>query len=148
MNTTEQTLQQINRAINKIAAKYPKGQDSEEITDIHLRVLPESGELLAFDDSDKEVNRCVIEQWIDSKDEDFYTHASSIIRKELIKNKKVIEAMGILRPFSFVLEDEDRQHISELYLVDDDIVIIDEKELMEGLSEDLDSFFDNLMSKD
>ena len=43
-----------------------------------------------------------------------------------------------------MLEDDDREHIAELYLVDDDIAIIG-GELMEGLDKDLDDFFDELM---
>ena len=42
------------------------------ITDIHLRISPESGDLMAFDDDENEVTRCVIEEWIDYKNENFY----------------------------------------------------------------------------
>ena len=51
--------------------------------------------------------------------------------------------MSILKPFSFVLEDEDKESIAELYLVDDEMVIIN-PDLMEGLDEDLNNFLDNL----
>ena len=56
----------------------------------------------------------------------------------------VVENMSILKPYSFVLEDDDKEHIAELYLVDDDIAIIG-GDLMEGLDKDLDDFFDELM---
>jgi hypothetical protein len=52
--------------------------------------------------------------------------------------------MSILKPYSFVLEDDDHEHIAELYLVDDDTAIMD-KELMAGLDKDLDSFLDKLL---
>jgi hypothetical protein len=52
--------------------------------------------------------------------------------------------MSVLKPYSFVLEDDDREHVAELYLVDDETVIID-KELMAGLDEDLDHFLDDLL---
>jgi hypothetical protein len=42
------------------------------------------------------------------------------------------------------LEDEDHENVEELYLVDDDIVIIDE-ELMKDLDSDLDNFLNNLL---
>ena len=54
--------------------------------------------------------------------------------------------MSILKPYSFVLEDDDRENLCELYLVDDDTVIIDE-ELMKGLDKDLDDFFAQLMKE-
>ena len=52
--------------------------------------------------------------------------------------------MSILKPFSLVLEDDDKETIAELYVVDDDTVIIDD-ELMAGLDKDLDDFFAQLI---
>lgn len=113
------------------------------MTDIHIRVTQETGELMAFDDDDTELTRCVVEQWIDNKDDDFYPQITSILRRSLEKQKKMIEHLGILKPYSFVLEDDDKESIGELYVVDDDTVIIDE-ELMSGLDKDLDNFFKDL----
>jgi hypothetical protein len=67
-----------------------------------------------------------------------------VLRSQLNKNKKLIEGMSILRPYSFVLENDEHEHLAELYLVDDDTVIID-KELMAGLDKDLDSFLAKLL---
>lgn len=144
MKATEQTLQQIERAIRKVAEKFPMNDETGILTDIHLRVTQETGELVAFDDDDKEITRCIVEQWIDNKDDDFYDTAATVLRSELTKHKEIIEKMAILKPFSFVLEDEDHEHLAELYLVDDDTVIIDQ-ELMAGLDKDLDSFLENLL---
>ena len=52
--------------------------------------------------------------------------------------------MSILKPFSFVLEDEEKESLEELYLVDDEVVIID-PDLMAGLDEDLNDFMENLL---
>jgi len=144
MKATEQTIQQIERAIRKVADKFPTNVESGILTDIHLRVNQDTGELVAFDDDDKEITRCIIEQWIDNKDDDFYKEAAGILRSVLSKQKDTIEKMAILKPYSFVLEDEDHEHLAELYLVDDETVIIDH-ELMEGLDKDLDSFLENLL---
>ena len=54
--------------------------------------------------------------------------------------------MSILKPYSFVLEDDDKEKIEELYLVDDDTVILQE-ELMAGLNKDLDDFLDHLLKE-
>ena len=144
MKATEQTLQQIERAIRKVAEKFPTNDETGILTDIHLRVTQDTGELVAFDDDDKEITRCIIEQWIDNKDDDFYDSVTTVHRSELTKHKKIIEQMAILKPFSFVLEDEDHEHLAELYLVDDDTVIIDQ-ELMAGLDKDLDNFLEDLL---
>ena len=69
---TEQTTQQIERFLKKIAQKFPPREDTSIVTDIHVRVSQGSGEMLAFDDDDNEVTRCVVEQWINNNDEDFY----------------------------------------------------------------------------
>lgn len=144
MKATEQTLQQVERALNKIAAKFPAQEEASILTDIHLRVTQETGELVAFDDDDKEINRCVVEQWIDNKEDNFYNDVANVLRSQLNKNKKLIEGMSILRPYSFVLENDEHEHLAELYLVDDDTVVID-KELMAGLDKDLDSFLAKLL---
>jgi len=52
--------------------------------------------------------------------------------------------MSILKPYSFVLEDDDKETIEDLYLVDDDIVIIHE-DLMSDLDKDLDNFLKKLL---
>ena len=144
MKETEQTLQQIERAIRKIADKFPQNVETDILTDIHIRVSQDTGELMALDDDDNEITRCVIEQWIENKDDRFYEEAEATIRSVLNKQKETIEQMAIMKPFSFVLEDDDREHVAELYLVDDETVIID-KELMAGLDKDLDQFMEELL---
>ncbi len=146
MEITEQTTQQIERFIKKIAQKFPSSEidDTSLLTDIHVRVSQDSGELLAFDDDDQEITRCVVEQWIDSKDENFYPEVERILRDILRKNSDIVDNLGILKPYSFVLEDDDKEHIGELYLADDDTIIVG-GELMENLDEDLDSFLEELI---
>lgn len=143
MKTTELTIQQIERAIRKIADKFPSSEEANVMTDIHFRVTQETGELMAFDDNDEELNRCIIEDWIDNTDDDFFEQIPSVFRKCLDKMKDTVENMSILKPFSFVLENDDKESVAELYLVDDETVIID-PDLMQGLNEDLDDFFKKL----
>lgn len=146
MKPTEQTLQQIGRAIKKIADKFPASKEATLLTDVHIRVAQETGELVAYDDDDREITRCVVEQWIDNKDDEFYEEVTAQIRRVIDKHKTMIDNMSILKPYSFVLEDEEKESVAELYVVDDDIVIIDPN-LMENLDKDLDDFFENLMKE-
>lgn len=146
MKANEQTLQEVERAIRKVADKFPATEEASMLTDIHLRVNQETGELVAFDDDDNEINRCIVEQWIDNKDDTFYADAASTLRMVLNKHQQQIEAMSILKPYSFVLEDEDHESLEELYVVDDDTVIIDE-ELMKGLDKDLTDFMNKLFEE-
>jgi hypothetical protein len=144
MKATEQTLQQIERAIRKIADKFPADPESSLLTDIHIRVTQETGELMAFDDDDNEITRCIVEQWIDNKDDDFYEAITPIIRKCIEKQKQLVESLGILRPYSLVLEDDEKESVAELYVVDDDLVIID-TDMMQDLDKDLDDFLKKLL---
>ena len=144
MNTTAQTLQQIERAIRKISDKFPAAEEASIMTDIHIRVNQETGEMVAYNDDDNEINRCVVEQWINNTDDNFYDQIVSVIRKSLMKHKDIIEQMSILKPFSFVLENDDKESVEELYLVDDETVILD-PDLMEGLDEELDAFLEKLL---
>jgi quinol monooxygenase YgiN len=144
MKTSEQTLQQIERTLRKTIEKFPAAEEATVMTDIHLRVTQETGELTVFNDDDVEITRSVIEQWIDNKDDDFYHEITPVMRKCVEKHKRDIEQMSIMKPFSFVLEQDDKEAVAELYLVDDDTVIID-PDLMEGLDEDLDKFLENLL---
>lgn len=146
MKATEQTLQEVERAIRKTMGKFPPTEEATLLTDIHLRVNQDTGELMSFDDDDNELNRCVVEQWIDNKDDNFYQEVASTLRATLLKQKDKVEQLSILKPFSFVLEDEDKESIEELYLVDDDTAILHE-ELMVDLDKDLDEFLDNLLKE-
>jgi len=144
MKATEQTWQQIERAIRKVADKFPTTEEATQLTDIHIRVSQDTGELTVFDDDDKEITRCIIEQWIDNKDDNFFQEVATSLRNSLTKQKTLIEQMSIMKPFSFVLEDDDKEAIEDLYLVDDDIVIINE-DLMSDLDKDLDDFLNKLL---
>lgn len=144
MKANDQTIQQINRFINKVAQKYPGNEEISIMTDIHIRVSQESGDLMAFDDDDKEITRCVVEEWIGNKDADFYNEITGILRNEFLKQKDTVESFGILKPYNFVLEDDDKENIAELYVVDDDTIIIG-GDIMKGLDKDLDTFLESLL---
>ena len=146
MKATEQTIKQVERAIRKIAQKFPANEDTCLLTDIHIRVLQESGEILAFDDDDQEITRCVVEQWIDNKDEDFYDQIAVILRNIFKRVHSEVDNLGIIKPYSFVLENDDKENVAELYIADDDTVIIG-GDLMAGLEKDLDDFINDLFNK-
>ena len=145
MKANEQTFSQIERALRKVSEKFPSCDEPTVLTDIHVRVTQESGEIVIFNDDDEEITRCVIEEWIDNNDENFYEEITPIIRRSINNIKNIVDNLGILKPYSFVLENDDNESITELYVVDDDTVIID-KDLMEDLDEDLNKFLKDLLN--
>lgn len=97
METLEQTIMQVERFIRKVAQKFPAPESDDEtsqMTDIHVRVSQDSGELLAFDDDDNEITRCVVEQWIENKDEDFYDEVAKLLRDVLRKQADTIDHLA------------------------------------------------------
>ena len=144
MKATEQTIQQVERFINKIAQKFPALEEPTLFTDIHVRASQDSGDLLAFDDDDNEITRCVVEQWINNIEENFYDSVTLILRKQLKNMSNVVDNLGILKPYSFVLENDDKENVAELYFADDNTVIIG-GDIMQGLDEELEKFLDDLI---
>lgn len=144
MIVKEQTQQQIERFLRKLAQKFPNIDEPSFMTDLHLRVSPDSGDLMAFDDNGTEITRCVIDEWIESKNADFEENATYLLRQELLRLKDSIDNLGIMKPYGFVLENEDGENIGELYLADDDTIIIG-GDLMPGLNEELDEFLNDLI---
>lgn len=146
MNTIEQTTQQIERFIHKIGQKFPACDECDIVTDIHVCANQDTGELLAYDDNENEITRCVIEQWIGNTDDNFYDRITLLLRKIFKREAEIVDHLGILKPYSFVLESDERMPIAELYLADDDTVIID-GDLMPGLDKDFDDFLSKLMQE-
>lgn len=147
MNTNEQTLHQIERALKKTAEKFAAiPQEEAVLTDFYLLVRQESGELLVFDDDEHEITRCVVEEWIGNSSEDFYTAIQPVLQAALKRCAPLLEEMSVLRPCSFVLLDDEQQTVAELFLIDDDTMILGQ-DLMVGLSDDLDAFWQKLSAE-
>lgn len=147
MTANEQTYQQIERALRKAASKFLPLTDCLPLTDIYLQVKQESGELLVFDDDDHELTRCVVEEWIGNSDEHFYDEVQPILITALTRLKEVTEHVAVLKPYSYVLMGEDHETIADLYLVDDETLLVS-GDLMQGLEEDLEHFWQQLCAED
>lgn len=143
---SEQSVRQVDRFIKKIIQKFPTDVEPVIFTDIHVRISSESGDIMAYDDEDVEITRCIVEDWIDCKNPNFYDSAAQLLRSRLNVLSSEIDSMGILRPYSFVLENDEKEHISELYISDDNINIIG-GDIMDGWAKDLDDFLDKLMKE-
>lgn len=99
---------------------------------------------MAFNDEGEEITRCVVEEWIENNDNNFNENITALLRAEALNLKDVIDGLGIMKPYSLVLEDEEGENIAELYVADDDTIIAGD-ELLPGLEEDLDEFLKKLL---
>ena len=118
------------------------------MTDLHLRVNQETGDVMVFDDDDKEITRIVVEEWIGNTEDDniFYKEVANAIRHQLLSDN-FGASLGIIMPYSFVLETETGEHIEELFVADTDDTIIIGGAFMENLEKDLDDFLHHLMDE-
>lgn len=146
MKPTELTKQQVERFMRKTAEKFPSIEIPEVMTDIHIRVNQDTGDIMSYDDDGNEITRGLVEDWMGNTDEAFYDEVAKMMRSEFRKNKNVADNLGIMKPYSFVLEDEDGDNKAELYVADDTTVIIG-GDLMKDLDDDLEKFFNKLMKE-
>ena len=115
------------------------------MTDIHLLISPYTGEMCSFDDEDNELDRCVVTQWIKTRQDDFYTQAAEVLQACIERLRPSIRKMSIMQPFSFVLIDEDRETLQDLSIIDEEETVVINGGLLENMEEDLEEFLRNLL---
>jgi len=144
MEATQQTLQQIERAITKVVGKYSQLEEPV-LTDIYIQVKQESGEILVYNDDDVELHRCVIEEWIGNTQEDFYSQIVPVLSQCISNMRSVVDSMQIMRPFSFVLIDEEHETVQDIIYIDNEETVILDGKLLEGKDKELEEFLRHLL---
>ena len=147
MKISKQTATQINQILDELIKRYSPGTDPCSMTDLSFQVNQETGELIVLDDRDDEIVGMTIDEWIDNQEEDFDDYVAQVLRKMILKRITELEALSIVKPYSFLLVDGNNETVTELYLVDDDEVVFEKQELMAGLEKDLDDFINRLMKE-
>lgn len=149
MKMSEQSRASIVSALKTALCRYTSEGDETVVTDIHLQPNSESGELIIFDDDDQELSRTIINEWVEYESDDFYTVVEPILRAEVeaLKESGKLEKLCLMKPYSFVLVDEDRETVAELLLVDEDDTLLLNDELLKGLDEELDAFLKDLLER-
>ncbi|WP_418796789.1 hypothetical protein [Phocaeicola plebeius] len=149
MKMSEQSRASIVSALKTALCRYASEGDETVVTDIHLQPNSESGELIIFDDDDQELSRTIINEWVEYESDDFYTVVEPILRAEVeaLKESGKLERLCLMKPYSFVLVDEDKETVAELLLVDEDETLLLNDELLKGLDEELDAFLKDLLER-
>ena len=149
MKMSEQSRASIVSALKTAVCRYRSEGDETVVTDIHLQPNSESGELIIFDDDDQELSRTIINEWVEYESDDFYTVVEPILRAEVeaLKESGKLEKLCLMKPYSFVLVDEDKETVAELLLVDEDETLLLNDELLKGLDEELDAFLKDLLER-
>ena len=147
MKLSQSSLSQIEKAIGQAVGKY-RGCEENIVSDIHLQANPTSGELIVFDDDDAQLAAATIDEWVNYEGDNFQTDAGRILSSVLntMKSAGDFDRLTLMKPYSFVQVDEDKETIADLLLVDDDTLLLNE-ELLKGLDEELDAFLKDLLEK-
>lgn len=147
MNLSEQSHSAIASTLKEALKAYASDGDKSVVTDIHLQPKQDSGELVIFDDEDNELSRTIIDEWVDDESDDFYTQVEPLLRAEVkaLKDEGVLDGLCLMKPYSFVLVDEEKETVSELLLMDDDDTLLLSTDLLEGLDQELDDFLKKLL---
>ena len=147
LSTSSHTL--VVSCIQKALEKYVSGNGSNVITDIHIQADMESGQLVVSDDEDAVLAEQQIPEWVSANPENFYADAEIALKRALnqLREEGVLEAVKILKPYSFVLEDGAKETVAELLMMDDEETLFLNDELLKGLDEELDSFLKDLLEK-
>lgn len=146
---SEQSRAAITSALKEALCRYVSGGEESVVTDIHLQPNSESGELVIYDDDDKVLARTIVNEWVEYDSDDFYAVVEPILRTELeaLKATGLLEKLSLMKPYSFVLVDEEKETVAELLLVDDEETLLLNDELLKGLDEELDAFLKDLLER-
>lgn len=119
------------------------------ITDFYIQPDWKSGELVIWNDDDDELARVIVKEWVEANPENFYAECEAIVKKVLnqLSSEDVLLGLSVLKPYSFVLVDEEKETVAELLLVDDEETMLLSEDLLKGLDEELDAFLKDLLEK-
>lgn len=147
MKLSSQSQSIIESTIRNAIAKFKNGNEQSDITDIHIQPICASGELLIFDDNDVELASGYINDWQAYEGQDFYKDVERILHMLLNKMKErgEFDNLAIISPYSFVLVDEEKETVTELLLIGDDTLLLNDT-LLKDLDEELDNFLKELLN--
>lgn len=147
MNLNSLSFVSVETLFKKALERYlADNGDNAIITDIYLQPNPDSGELVLLNDDDEVLASAVIEEWTGLKDE-FYPAVERMLQEALKKMQDAgsFDRLSLVKPYSFVLVDKDKETIADLLLVDDQETLLLHDGLLKGLDDELDAFLKDLL---
>ena len=147
LNKTSYTS--MNSVIQEALEKYTSVEGRTVVTDIYLQPNMLSGELLVFNDDDELLASTVIGEWENANPEEFLSSCELALKKVLnqMSSEGKFASLPIMKPYSFVLIDEEKETVAELLMVDDLETMFLNDNLLKGLDEELDAFLKDLLEK-
>ncbi len=147
MKISSSSQSRIEQSLCTVLKAYAVESESF-VTDILLQPLFETGELVIYNDSDEELTRVSVPEWAEqpTTDVEFYSEMETWLGGLLkdLQNKGMMDKLAILKPYSFVMVDAEKETLAELLLMDDETLLLD-NELLKGLDKELDDFLKQLL---
>ena len=127
--------------------KYASMERRSVVTDIYLQPNMQTGELSVFDDDDELLSSVVINEWNNSNPEEFQTGCELALKKVLnqLSSEGEFVSLPIMKPYSFVMVDSEKETLAELMIVDEDETLFLNDELLKGLDDELNAFLKDLL---
>ena len=147
MNLNSLSFVSVETLFKKALERYLADNGNNAIiTDIYLQPNPDSGDLVLLNDDDEVLASAVIEEWTGLKDE-FYPAVERMLQEALKKMQDAgsFDRLSLVKPYSFVLVDKDKETIADLLLVDDQETLLLHDGLLKGLDDELDAFLKDLL---
>lgn len=149
MNLSSRSYTAIKTSIEEALEKCAAGVCHVLVTDVHLQPKRDTGELIVLNDDDEILSRINVQEWLDYKKDDFYGVVEATLHKILldVQHLGLLDELPLMKPYSFVLIDEEKETVAELLMVDDLETMFLNDNLLKGLDEELDAFLKDLLEK-
>lgn len=147
MNLNSLSFVSVETLFKKALERYLADNGNNAIiTDIYLQPNPASGELVLLNDDDEVLASAVIEEWTGLGD-GFCPTVERMLREALKKMQDagLFDRLSLMKPYSFVLVDKEKETIADLLLVDDQETLLLHDGLLKGLDDELDAFLKDLL---
>jgi hypothetical protein len=140
----------IENTFTSVIKKLTKNESANPICDLHAMADAESGELQIFDEEENLLEKVVIFDWVNSKEDDdaFNKKVAALVKTVLtsLASRNMFDRSCFLKPFSVNLVDDNFVEIEELLFIDNDTFRLDDP-LLKDLDAELDDFLDHLLSE-
>lgn len=149
MKLSAQSHSSIMNAVKKALGRYLSDEEKNIVTDIHLQPVQDTGELVIYNDDEEELSRVVVQDWVDCTPEEFFESSEPQLKQILnaLRNEGFFNHLNLMKPYSLVMVDDEKETVAELLLVDDEETLLISDELLKGLDEELDAFLKELLEK-
>ena len=144
MSLSRETHDKLQNAIAKMAKEFITAEETK-VTDFHIFVDGNKGDVIIMDDDDRSLARVHILEWEGEHDEEVFEKELRSLLAEMHEGG-LFDNLNIAKPYSFVLTDDDHQSIVDLLIIDDDTIILSE-DLLKGFDEEMNAFLKELLEE-